>query len=377
VGEAKRIPPDRVVRVRLGRRSYEIGIGEGRLDRLGRALASLGPFSRAVLVTDTNVRALYGERAERAVAEAGIPCTTIGVPPGERTKAAGALVRLWDGMLDAGVDRRSVVVALGGGVVGDLAGFAAATVLRGIALVQVPTTLLSQVDSSVGGKTGIDRPRGKNLVGAFWQPAAVEIDPGTLSTLPDRELRAGLGEVVKTGVIRSEALFERLESRAEALLRKDAAALGEVVARSCKVKAKVVGKDERDESGERAVLNLGHTVGHAIEAAAGYERILHGEAVAVGMVAAGRIALRLGLWDEEAEERVERLLARFGLPVDLGGLGLSEDEIMRHLLSDKKAVGGKLYFVLPEELGFASLQREPVPEKVVREVVRTLQPATE
>lgn len=361
----------RVVKVRLGPRSYEIRIGAGRIDSVGQALAETSEPTRAVVVTDTNVRARYAERVERSLADAGVESITFEVPPGERSKSVEELCRLWDGMLGWGIDRRGAVVALGGGVVGDLAGFAAATVLRGVALLQVPTTLLAQVDSSVGGKTAIDRPRGKNLVGAFWQPAAVEIDPTTLGSLPGRELRAGMAEVVKTGVIRSKALFDLCDERADAMLKRDPKPLGRAVELACEVKARVVGADERDTSGERAVLNLGHTVGHAIEAAAGGE-VLHGEAVSIGMVAAGRVALEVGTWDEESQERLEKLLARFDLPVGLGGLELSEEAVMRHLLADKKVVAGKIHFVLPERIGHAALHPEPVGEKLVREVLATL-----
>ncbi|MHC4503390.1 MAG: 3-dehydroquinate synthase [Planctomycetota bacterium] len=361
----------RVVKVRLGPRSYEIRIGTGRIDSVGRALAETAKPTRAVVVTDTNVRARYAERVERSLAEAGIESVTFEVPPGESSKSVEELCRLWDGMLGWGIDRRGAVVALGGGVVGDLAGFVAATVLRGVALLQVPTTLLAQVDSSVGGKTAIDRPRGKNLVGAFWQPVAVEIDPATLGSLPGREMRAGMAEVVKTGVIRSKALFDLCDERADAMLERDPKPLGKAVELACQVKARVVGADERDTSGERAVLNLGHTVGHAIEAAAGGE-LLHGEAVSIGMVAAGRVALEVGTWDEESQERLEKLLARLGLPVGLAGLDLSEEAVMRHLLADKKVVAGEVYFVLPERIGHAALHSEPVGEKLVREVLATL-----
>jgi len=368
-------PSERTVEVRLGDRSYRISIGAGRLDRVGETLAEVpasGRPSRAVVVTDSNVRPLYAARACESLDGAGIPWALVEVPPGEKSKSARQLLRLWDEMLAAGVDRRSAVVALGGGVVGDLAGFVAATVLRGIPFLQVPTTLLAQVDSSVGGKTGIDHAKGKNLIGAFWQPAAVEIDPTTLSTLPARDLSAGLAEVVKTGVIRSSKLFGFVERNAGALLRCEPGPMTEVVAICCRTKAKIVGRDERDTSGERAVLNFGHTIGHAIESSAGLGRVLHGEAISIGMVAAGRMALRLDLWDEASEERLEALLARLGLPVGLGGLDLDEDSIMGRLLADKKTVAGRMHFVLPEEIGRASLREEPVPEKLVREVIRTL-----
>ena len=371
-----REPSDiRTVRVKLGGRSYDIRIGASLVDSVGATVAETTAPSRAFVVTDRNVRPLYAKRVIKSLDAAGVAHHTMAVPPGEKTKSATWLARVWDELLSHGCDRKSVVVAVGGGVVGDLAGFAAATVLRGIPFVQVPTTLLAQVDSSIGGKTGIDRPQGKNLAGAFWQPSAVVIDPSVLETLPDRELRAGLAEVVKAGVIRSEKLFELIESRAEAILRCDADVLGEAIEIACKVKAKVVGKDERDVSGERAVLNLGHTVGHALETAAGYGRLLHGEAVALGMVAAGRVALRLDLWSVEEQERMEKLLGRLGLPLDLGGLDFDADAVMSLMKSDKKAVGGKVYFVLPSSIGDAALHPEPVDLDLVREVVDSLRPA--
>lgn len=362
----------RILKVRLGPRSYEIRIGPGLLSGVGRRLCELGFCSRAVVVTDSTVRALYAERLERSLEECDIPYTTIAVPPGERTKSAGALVRLWDAILGAGIDRKSVVIALGGGVVGDLAGFAAATVLRGVAYLQVPTTLLAQVDSSVGGKTGIDRPLGKNLVGAFWQPVGVEIDPDTLKTLPEREFRSGLAEVVKAGVIRNRKLFELVESHADELLRREPSPLGLAIELACRVKAEVVGRDERDESGERAILNFGHTIGHALEGAAGFGPLLHGEAVAVGMVGAGRLALKMGVWSEESQERLEKLLLKLGLPIDVEGLGLSERSVMRHMFADKKNVAGSIRFVLPHGIGCARIHKEPIPEGAVREVLRSL-----
>jgi 3-dehydroquinate synthase len=362
----------RVVRVKLAGRSYQIRIGTGLIDGVGRTVAAACAPSTAFIVTDRHVKPLYAERVARSLDAAGLRHHTITVRPGEKSKSAGALARVWDELLANGCDRKSAIVALGGGVVGDLAGLAASTVLRGVPVVQVPTTLLAQVDSSIGGKTGIDRPHGKNLVGTFWQPSAVEIDPAALSTLPDRELRAGLAEVVKAGVIRSERLFDLVERRAEPILHCDPGVLAEVIELSCKVKAKVVGSDERDTSGERAVLNFGHTVGHALEAAAGFDRLLHGEAVALGMIAAGRIALKLGLWRAEAQDRMEKLLARLGLPQDLGGLDLKDDAVIDLLKSDKKTVSGQVYFVLPESIGYAALHPKPVDLALVREVVGTL-----
>ncbi len=365
----------RTVRVDLGERGYDILIARGLVDRVGAEVARLfAPKtpSVAALVTDSNVHALYATRVEESLDEAGIAHFTLTVPAGERSKSVDELVGLWDEMLARGLDREGVVIALGGGVVGDLAGFAAATLLRGIACVQVPTTLLAQVDSSVGGKTAIDRPAGKNLVGAFRQPAGVLVDPATLATLPRRELAAGMAEVVKHGVIRSPELFDLCEAEAEAMLDGAPAPLTEAVRLSCEIKSRVVGADECDTSGERAVLNFGHTVGHAVEAAAGFERLLHGEAVAIGMVAAGRVALSLGMWNEPSQARLEALLVRLELPVGLAGLDLDDEEVMRRLLSAKKTGAGRLYFVLPESIGRASLRREPVDETLVREVVAAL-----
>jgi 3-dehydroquinate synthase len=256
-------------------------------------------------------------------------------------------------MLDEGADRQSVVIAVGGGVVGDLAGFVAATFARGLAFFQVPTTLLAQVDSSVGGKTGINLPGAKNMVGAFWQPAGVLIDVQTLATLPDREFRAGLAEVVKYGVILDSEFFAYLEQHADEINRRDQTALMHIVARSCRLKADVVEADERETTGLRSVLNYGHTFCHALEAATGYETLLHGEAVAIGMHCAARLAERLGRVDETFVARQHALLTAFGLPVAVPDVEASE--LVRFMRRDKKAVAGHLRFVLPTRIGHVEL----------------------
>lgn len=336
------------ITVALGERSYEVFIEAGASARVASYLPEgLEPTS-VFIITDENVAPLYLERVEASFAGAGLSVETAVMGAGETEKKLSRVEWLYHRMLEAGLDRKSMVVALGGGVVGDIAGFAAATYMRGIAFVQVPTTIVAQVDSSVGGKTGVDLAEGKNLIGAFHQPAAVVIDPETLSTLPRREVAAGLGEVVKHGVILDAEYFAKLEKRGEGLLEMDAATSGEVVRRSVEIKADVVSRDER-EGGLRAILNFGHTVAHALEAVTGYSRFLHGEAVAIGMVAACRIGEELGMCGGEVAERTEALCARLGLPVS--GEGFSAGDIIAAFARDKKSVGGAPRFVLPEKIG--------------------------
>ncbi len=341
---------DEVV-VPLGARSYRVAFAHR--DSLARELARLGPTS-ALVVTDANVE---GPWARPLTARLGaLGCVTLA--PGEEHKTIEAVARIWDVALEAEMDRGGVIVAVGGGVVGDLAGFAAATLLRGVRFVQVPTTTLAMVDSSVGGKTGFDRPQGKNLVGAFHQPEHVVIDVETLSTLPDVELRAGLAEVVKSAWLDSEAAVAALERDVEALLARDPAALRGAIRRSVLLKARVVARDER-EGGWRRVLNLGHTVGHAIEAAHGFGGLRHGEAVALGMIAAFRVAGSLG--DARAGEhgaRLAALLSRLGLPTDLDR---HVDARTRGFLgADKKREGARIHFVVPGAPGEVCVQPLPV-----------------
>lgn len=340
--------------VELGDRSYGIEIASHWLDQLGARITELLGSVRLVVVTDSNVSPLYGKRALDSLAAAGLTTSLVEVPAGEESKCPAVLGRIYDHLVAERIPRQGAVVALGGGVVGDLTGFAAATFLRGIDFIQVPTTLLAMVDSSVGGKTGINHPQGKNLIGAFWQPRLVFVDTELLRTLPARELRSGLAEVVKHGVIRDAGYFAYLETRLDAILGLDPEATARVVEGSCRIKAAVVGADERETSGLRAILNFGHTVGHALEAVAGYGTLTHGEAVAIGMEAAGRLALRKGMFDKPSLERLGALLDRIGLPRRIPGL-LSMDAVASAMALDKKVMQGRLRFVLPRALGEVEL----------------------
>lgn len=351
------------LRVALEDRGYDLVIGSGSLANAGAFLADRGLAQHAAVVTDATVGRLYAEAVSAALASAGIRVSQHVVPAGEPSKSPARLFALWEELLAAGVDRTSAVVALGGGVVGDLAGFAAASFARGLPFVQIPTTLLAQVDSSVGGKTGINLPGAKNMVGAFWQPAGVLIDVATLATLPDRELAAGLAEVVKYGVILDADFFAWLESQVPAIGQRDKPTLARIVARCCQLKADVVQADERETSGLRAILNYGHTFGHALEAVSGYGELLHGEGVAIGMMAAARLALRLGRIDEEFVARQERLLEALDLPIHVPPV--RTDDLWAAMRRDKKAAAGKLRFILPTRLGQVELVGD-VPEADVR-----------
>ena len=322
-----------------------------------------------LLVTDSNVALLHMPACEQALAARGLTVHRCVVPAGETSKSLATLAAVYEAAVAARLDRRSLVVALGGGVVGDLAGFAAATYLRGLPLVQVPTSLLAMVDSSVGGKTGIDLPQGKNLVGAFHQPVEVDIDLDTLKTLPDREYRSGLAEVVKYGVIRDASLFADLERGVPRLLERDPGFLGEVVARSCRIKADVVATDET-EAGPRAILNFGHTFGHALETAAGYGAWLHGEAVAAGMVFAADVSVRQSGLAPEAAGRLRTLLAALGLPVDWRGAGVGWEAVRMIMARDKKAQSGVVRFVLARTIGCVDYGCK-VPDAVLRDVFET------
>ena len=348
----------RRVRVGLGPRSYDIVLGFGTLSALGAALRARLPQCRsAMLVAPPPVERHYGARAARSLRAAGLRVRRIAAPDGERNKSLASARRLYEQMLNAEAERSSAVVALGGGVVGDLAGFVAATLLRGLPLVQVPTTLLAMADASVGGKTGVNLPLGnnkaggKNLVGAFHQPRLVWMDAATLQTLPPRQLRAGWAEIVKHAAICDAALFARLERSAERLLAGDPQTLLPVLARNCRIKASVVAKDER-EAGPRALLNFGHTLGHAVEALSGY-RVLHGEAVAMGMVHAAALSESLGLCPSGTRARLADLLGRFGLPTQLPAHPRAH--YVRAIASDKKRSGAQIRCVVLREIGRAEL----------------------
>ena len=341
--------------VALGDRAYPIHIGGGLLDRPELLLPHL-KIPQAAIVTNTTVGPLYLARVKAALAQAGIKAVEIVLPDGEKYKNSDSLNKIYDALLQHRMERKGTLIALGGGVIGDLTGFAAATYLRGVPFIQIPTTLLAQVDSSVGGKTGINHPLGKNMIGAFYQPQLVLADTDTLNTLPDRELSAGLAEVIKYGLIGDLAFFEWLEAHMDQLLARDPQALTYAIQRSCQNKAEVVVADER-EAGRRALLNLGHTFGHAIEAGMGYGKVLHGEAVGTGMLMAAVLSQKLGWITEQDVARIRALIVKARLPVVAPNLGV--DKYLDLMGLDKKVEGGKLRFVLLKAIGHAVVSEAP------------------
>ena len=357
-----------VVRVELADRSYEIAIGPGVLASCGAALGS-AEARRAVIIADTGVLATHADAVDSSLRHAGIETMTIPVQRGEASKSVTEAARLWEALAAANVDRATNVVAVGGGVVGDLAGFIAATFARGLPVWQVPTTLVAQVDSAIGGKTGINLHGGKNLVGAFWQPRGVLADTRTLATLPEREYVSGLAEVVKYGMILDAALFERLELRATEILAREPADVEAIVVRSATLKASVVSRDEHERTGLRAILNYGHTFGHAYENATGYGTLLHGEAVAIGMTDAAELAVRLGRIPAEIARRQNALLTALHLPVRLpSGPRPSPQELVALMARDKKTLHGRLRFILSKQLGEVELV-EGIEPSVVLDVL--------
>ncbi len=355
--------PYEAVHVNLAERSYEIQIGSGNIEQAGRFLCLQGEVTHAVVITDENVQEPHAVRVAESLTGESIDVDIVAVEPGEPSKSIDMAAGLWQGMLDLGADRRTVVVAVGGGVVGDLAGFIAATYARGIRFFQVPTSLLAQVDSSVGGKVGINLPEAKNMVGAFLQPVGVQIDTDTLDTLKPREYRAGLGEVVKYGVILDAEFFDFLEANVVGLVERRRDVLVEVIARCCRLKADVVENDEREETGLRAVLNYGHTFAHPLESLAGYGELLHGEAVAIGMLCASRLAERLGRVETALTRRQRELLQALGLPVELPDL--DRQAIVDAMTHDKKVQHGRLRFVLPSRMGHVDLVGDVDPADVL------------
>ncbi len=346
----------------LAERSYEILIGSNLLEQTGNHLSAILNPSRIVVVTHPSLNRLYGEKLAFGFSQAGGSLETLMIPEGETSKSLRQAEKLYDRLLELQCDRKSVLIALGGGVIGDLTGFVAATYLRGIPFVQVPTTLLAQVDSSVGGKTAVNHPKGKNMIGAFYQPKLVVADLETLRTLPEKEFRAGLAEVIKYGVIEDPELFAYLENNAEKILAQDTQCLEHIVETSCAIKARVVEKDER-ESDYRRVLNFGHTIGHAIEALTGYSRYLHGEAITIGMVRAARLSEQTGRCSGEVTRRIQALVEKMGLPFRLPDL--KPEEIIQSLYLDKKTTHRKIRFVLVKDIGSIEIV-EHVPEEQIR-----------
>lgn len=344
----ERDSPRQTIRVDLGARSYPIFIQRNLLECLGKELRKLGRVGKVGIVTDRHLAGRYLKLVNRVLKAAGYTVIPIVFPPGERTKTLRSISTIMNMLVDAKFERTSTLLALGGGVIGDLTGFAAAIYQRGIPFVQVPTSLVAQVDSSVGGKTGVDHPKGKNLIGAFNQPRAVLIDPATLTTLPAREWKAGLGEVIKYGVIADEAFFGYVESRIEPILKLEGAVVTQIVKRSCEIKAQVVSEDER-ESDRRRILNFGHTIGHALESLGGYRGLIHGEAVAIGMIYEADLARHLGLCDEGVVVRLRTLVQAIGLPTSLPQVTFNA--LWRAMQQDKKVSAGTVYCVLPERIG--------------------------
>ena len=363
----------RIVKVPLGSRSYDIKISTGLLARVGRECARLGLSRRCVIISDRNVAPRYGKAVQDALAKAGFAAGLITLPAGETAKSLKTLAACYDQLAAQRLERKSFIIALGGGVVGDLAGFVAATYLRGLPFVQVPTTLLAQVDSSVGGKVGLNLKTGKNLVGAFHQPRLVLCDLGALASLPVREYRAGLAEVIKYGIIYDARLFEQLERDLPKLLRRDSRALGAVVARCCEIKADVVRQDET-ESGLRAILNFGHTIGHALEAISHYGKYLHGEAIAIGQVAAAKLSAQLLRLPQPEVARIERLFQRAGLPTEANLNAPARQKLLAAMRLDKKVSDGEVKFVLARRIGAVEFGHD-VPTSVIDQTLNP-QPST-
>lgn len=336
------------IRVELGERSYGIFIGSDILDGLGERVKEFG-FSLVAVISNPRVYGLYGSRVFDSIKNAGLDVHVITIPDGEEYKELLWAYYLYGELLKIRFDRKSAVIALGGGVIGDIAGFVASTYMRGVSFVQVPTTLLAQVDSSVGGKTGVNHPLGKNMIGTFHQPRLVWADVSTLKTLPKREFLSGMAEVIKYGVIWDEDLFRYLEVNRDSVLCLERSALEHIIKRSCEIKAEVVSRDER-EGGMRAILNYGHTIGHALETATGYTTFLHGEAVGIGMHLEAKLSLSLGLIDKEEALRIRSLIESYGLPSEIPS-SIDTERMLSSMKLDKKAVSGELRFILPQKIG--------------------------
>ena len=338
-----------IIPVNLGAQAYSIVVEAGALGTVGERLRTLGVGRRAALVTDPTIARLHGGPVAAGLENAGFAVIVVEVPEGETAKTLAVADHCWDRLLAAGLDRTSTVLGLGGGAVGDVAGFVAATYMRGTNFVTLPTTVLAQVDASIGGKTAIDHPKAKNLIGAFHQPRLVVVDPAVVRTLPDRDFRSGLAEIVKHGIVLELAYFEQVEREAASLAARRLDVLERIIGGSCRLKASVIERDPQEKSELRFALNHGHTIGHALEAATGYARWTHGEAVSLGLVAEARLARRLGLADAATAERPEALLAVVGLPVRAAGVDV--EAVLTAITRDKKARDGRVPFVLSPRLG--------------------------
>lgn len=355
----------RKVRVALGEESYDILIGYGLEKELQSFVQESGFSKQAMLVTDSNVGPLYGEKVRAILEAGGLHVSVVTIPAGESSKSLAVAEKLYTRAIELGLDRKSPIFALGGGVVGDLAGFIAATYMRGVPFVQLPTSLLAQVDSSVGGKVAVNHALGKNLIGAFYQPKGVFMDLSMMESLPKREIATGLGEIIKYGIIYDADFFSYLEQHADAVLALEREAAVHMIARSCEIKAAVVSEDEK-ESGLRRILNFGHTMAHAIEKKTGYLRYNHGEAVAIGMIGAADISARLGMVSADDVARVEALVERMQLPTQAEGCTV--DAMYRDIFHDKKTINGKVNWVLMQGIGKVTC-RNDVPEDIVREAM--------
>ncbi len=349
----------------LADRSYDILIGRNLLGRVGGLVSEILSPSRVVVLTHPSIQRLYGDTLAESFQASGHPLHTLEIPEGEASKSLGQAERVFDKLMEWQCDRSTLLVALGGGVIGDLTGFIAATYMRGVPFIQIPTSLLAQVDSSVGGKTAVNHPRGKNMIGAFYQPKQVVIDLDTLQSLPEKEFKAGLAEIIKHGVIEDADLFAYLESHADAIAAQQTDCLEHIIATSCEIKARVVEKDER-ESRYRMVLNFGHTIGHAVEALTGYSDLIHGEAVAIGMVQAAKLSQHTGHCSEAVVDRISRLIDRFGLPTQLPPL--NPEDIVQALYLDKKTTHSNLRFILVNDIGSIEIV-DNVDEASVRAVL--------
>lgn len=356
-----------IVNVNLSARGYWIGI---EVDLLAQRLTLPEKYGKCAVVTDATVDAIYGGAFRRALAAPGLQAATFAIKPGERSKRLATIESLTQKLLGAGIERRDLIIALGGGVVGDIAGFLAATYMRGIDYLQVPTSLIAQIDSSIGGKTGVNLRDAKNIIGAFHHPVAVLIDPAVLKTLPRRHFNNGMAEAIKTAAIGDARLFAFIEKNAAEIRRLEPTALEHLITECCRFKAQVVVKDER-EAGLRAILNFGHTVGHAVESASGY-KLLHGEAVAIGMVAASRISEKLGITSSETTERLTALLKQFHLPTDLSRVkAAGPDMLVCAIKHDKKLFRGTFTFILPQKIGKVAIRRD-VPQVLVKQILRKM-----